>query len=43
MKKDLLSNPENVKFDDLIKICTDYFGIPRIKALKKLEVRDENQ
>jgi len=32
MKKDVLSNPKNVKFDDLIKICTKYFGSPRIKG-----------
>ena len=77
MKKDILNNPKNVKFDDLIKICTKYFGAPRVegshhifkmpwkgdpriniqkdgkmakiyqvklvvKALKKLEVNDEN-
>ena len=32
MKKDILSNPYNVKFNDLIKICTKYFGLPRIKG-----------
>ncbi|MCF7945201.1 MAG: toxin HicA [Spirochaetia bacterium] len=32
MEKDLLSNPKNVKFDDLINICTKYFGPPRIKG-----------
>ena len=32
MKKDLLHNPKNVKFDDLIKLCTKYFGSPRIKG-----------
>ena len=77
MKKDRLSNPKNVKFDDLISLCTKHFGSPRIrvshhifktpwkgdpriniqkdgkmakpyqvrlvvKALKKLEVKDEN-
>jgi len=77
VKKDILSNPKNVKFDDLISLCTKHFGSPRIKgshhifktpwkgdpriniqkdgkmakpyqvrlvvkALKKLEVQDEN-
>ena len=32
MKKDVLSNPKNVRFDDLVKICTKYFGSPRIKG-----------
>jgi len=32
MGKDELSNPKNVKFDDLQKICTKYFGNPRIKG-----------
>ena len=32
MEKDQLSNPKNVKFDDLLKICTKYFGNPRIKS-----------
>ena len=32
MKKDILNNPKNVKFDDLIKICTKYFGAPRVKG-----------
>ncbi len=32
MKKNLLSNPKNVKFDDLLKICCRYFGEPRIKG-----------
>ena len=32
MEKDELSNPKNVKFDDLQKICTKYFGNPRIKG-----------
>jgi len=27
-----LNNPKNVKFDDLIKICTKYFGAPRVKG-----------
>ncbi len=32
MKKDLFLNSRNVKFDDLIKLCTKYFGSPRIKG-----------
>jgi len=32
MEKKQLSNPKNVKFDDLIKICTKYFGTPRISG-----------
>ena len=32
MEKDELSNPKNVKFEDLIKICTQYFGTPRISG-----------
>ena len=32
MEKDQLSNPKNVKFDDLLKICTKYFGNSRIKS-----------
>ncbi len=28
----LLSNPKNVKFNDLLKICTQYFGNPRIRG-----------
>jgi len=32
MEKKQLSNPKNVKFDDLIKICTKYFGTPRING-----------
>jgi len=32
MGKDELSNPKNVKFEDLIKICTKYFGTPRISG-----------
>ena len=32
MEKDELSNPKNVKFEDLIKICTQYFGAPRISG-----------
>ncbi len=32
MEKDQLSNPKNVKFDDLLKVCLKYFGSPRIKG-----------
>jgi len=32
VEKDELSNPKNVKFDDLLKICTKYFGGPRING-----------
>ncbi|MDR0642723.1 MAG: hypothetical protein LBG07_09720 [Treponema sp.] len=30
MEKDILENPKNVKFVDLIQICAKYFGSPRI-------------
>jgi hypothetical protein len=30
MEKDILANPKNVKFIDLIQICTKCFGNPRI-------------
>ncbi|MDR2048001.1 MAG: hypothetical protein LBP69_00955 [Treponema sp.] len=30
MEKDILANPKNVKFVDLVQICTNYFGNPRI-------------
>jgi hypothetical protein len=30
MKKDTLINPKNVKFEDLLQICSKYFGNPRI-------------
>jgi hypothetical protein len=30
MEKDILANPKNVKFADLLQICTKYFGNPRI-------------
>jgi hypothetical protein len=30
MNKDFLSNPKNVKFGDLLQICGEYFGNPRI-------------
>ena len=32
MDNEKLSNPENVKFDYLIKLCTNYFGSPRING-----------
>ncbi len=32
MKKKRLVHSKNVKFDDLLKICTQYFGRPRIKG-----------
>lgn len=32
MKKHLLANTKNVKFEDLLKICTRHFGKPRIKG-----------
>jgi hypothetical protein len=32
MEKDILANPKNVRFDDLIKICTKHFGNPRISG-----------
>jgi hypothetical protein len=32
MEKEKLSNPKNVKFDDLIKICIKYFGNPRVSG-----------
>jgi len=32
MEKEQLSNPKNVKFDDLLKICTKYFGTPRVSG-----------
>jgi len=30
MNLSLLNNPSNVKFNDLLRICTEYFGEPRI-------------
>jgi hypothetical protein len=30
--KDNLENPRNVLFADLLKICTKYFGKPRIRG-----------
>jgi hypothetical protein len=32
MDKDLLSNPKNVKFMDLLQICMKNFGNPRIRG-----------
>ncbi len=32
MKKDLLNNPKNVLFDDLIALCRKDFGEPRIRG-----------
>jgi len=30
MKKNILKNPKNVKFNDLLTLCEKYFGKPRI-------------
>ncbi len=32
MDKQLLDNPQNVRFDDLVQFCTKYFGEPRIRG-----------
>jgi CRP-like cAMP-binding protein len=32
MEKTVLKNPNNVKFQDLLQICTEYFGEPRISG-----------
>lgn len=32
MKLSKFDNPQNVKFDDLLKICTKHFGEPRISG-----------
>jgi hypothetical protein len=32
MEKDILANPKNVRFDDLIKICTKHFGNPTVSG-----------
>jgi hypothetical protein len=32
MRKDILLNPKNVRFVDLLQICIKYFGNPRIKG-----------
>ncbi|MBN1820492.1 MAG: hypothetical protein JW833_07240 [Prolixibacteraceae bacterium] len=29
---EILANPKNVKFEDLLKICREYFGTPRIRG-----------
>ena len=29
---EILNNPKNVKFNDLLHICTNYFGKPRIRG-----------
>jgi hypothetical protein len=31
-EKDLLSNPNNVKFSDLLQVCIKYFGNPRTRG-----------
>ncbi len=30
MKSNILKNPKNVKFNDLLSLCEKYFGSPRI-------------
>ena len=32
MKKDIFNNPKDVKFNDLLNICIQYFGSPRIRG-----------
>jgi hypothetical protein len=32
MEKDILANPKNVKFVDLLQICIKHFGNPRISG-----------
>jgi hypothetical protein len=32
MDKEILKNPNNVKFNDLLTICKKYFGKPRISG-----------
>ena len=32
MDKKILSNPKNVKFHDLLRLCQTYFGNPRISG-----------
>ena len=32
VENDLLTNPKNVKFVDLLQICAKYFGNPRISG-----------
>ena len=30
--KDIFRNPKNVRFDDLLALCRDYFGEPRVRG-----------
>ena len=32
MNKDILENPKNVKFIDLLTLCEKYFGKPRVSG-----------
>ena len=32
MNLEILNNPRNVRFNDLVAICTRYFGEPRIRG-----------
>jgi len=32
MKRDILANPQNVAFKDLLDVCRRYFGEPRIRG-----------
>lgn len=32
MSKKIFENPKNVKFTDLLKVCIQYFGQPRIRG-----------
>jgi hypothetical protein len=32
VEDDILANPKNVKFVDLLQICTKYFGNPRVSG-----------
>lgn len=32
MKRDILANPQNVNFRDLLEICRRYYGEPRIRG-----------
>jgi CRP-like cAMP-binding protein len=32
VEKDIPGNPKNVKFADLLRLCTKYFGSPRIRG-----------
>ena len=31
-EKDILDNPNNVKFSDLLQVCIKYFGNPRVRG-----------